>query len=120
MMSVVISLRMADVQALRLRATGLETLRSLAGPRAHPLGNDRTNDYAFLAVDVKYQGLSEVTRSWVFLPKLHALVEFDIAISQGRPVRVTWELKGNGNAQPLLAKDGLFLNLVQTGERQTP
>jgi hypothetical protein len=115
-MSVVISLRMSDVQALRLAATGLDTLRSLAGPQARPLGHDRTAEYAFLAVKTK----DEAIRSWVFLPKLHALVEFDIAIPQDPPVPVTWRLQGSGNVLPLLAKDGLFLNLIQMGERQTP
>src|SRR6478672_3503636 len=102
-MSVVISLRMADVEALHLAATGLETLRSLAGPQARPMGHDRTEDYAFLAVTAK-----AATRSWVFLPKLRALIEFDIA-----PAPATWKLEGVGNAQPLLAKDGLYLHLIQ-------
>ena len=103
-MSVVISLRMADVQALRLAATGLETLRSLAGPQARPLGHDRTEEYAFLAVDAKhaYKGLQEVTRSFVFLPALRALVEFDIALSEDPPVAVTWKLEGTGSVISLL------------------
>jgi hypothetical protein len=119
-MSVVISLRMADVQALHLAATGLETLRSLAGAPAHPLGSDRTEEYAFLAVTAKYAGLQEVMRSWVFLPKLRALIEFDIAALPDPPVPVTWKLEGPGNVLPLLAKDGLYLHLIQMADRQAP
>src|SRR5689334_6726015 len=121
-MSVVITLRMSDVETLRLARTGLDTLRSLAGPRARPLGHDRTEGYAVLAVDAKaaYPALQGGTRSFVFLPKLHVLVEFDIAIPQEPPVPVTWKLEGTGNVLPLLAKGGLFLNLIQLAARQTP
>jgi hypothetical protein len=121
-MSVVISLRMADVQALHLAATGLDTLRSLAGPRARPLGHDRTAEYAFLAVDAKaaYPGMQEVMRSFVFLPDQHALVEFDIAISADPPVPVTWKLEGTGSVVTLLSNETQFLHLVQMAGRQTP
>jgi Heparinase II C-terminal domain len=121
-MSVVISLRMADVQALRLAATGLDTLRALAGPLARPMGHDRTADYAFLAVDAKraYKGLQEVTRSFVFLPEQRALVEFDIAIPADPPVPVTWKLEGSGSVVTLLSNETQFLHLIQTAGRQAP
>jgi hypothetical protein len=121
-MSVVISLRTADVKALRLAATGLDTLRSLAGPQARPLGHDRQAGYAFLVVDARaaYPGLREVTRSFVFLPDQHALVEFDIAISGDPPVPVTWKLEGTGSVLTLLSNQTQFLHLVQTAAPQTP
>src|SRR5512132_2003197 len=121
-MSVVSSLRMADVNALRLAATGLETLRALAGPQARPMGHDRPAEYAFLAVDAKpaYPGLQEVTRSFVFLPNQHALVEFDIAISADPPVPVAWKLEGAGSVVTLLSNETQFLHLVQTAGQQAP
>ena len=78
-MSAVVELRMADVQALRLRATGVETLRALAGPGARALGHDRTAEYAFLAVEA-----AGVIREFVYLPNQKALIEYDIA------GQVTW------------------------------
>src|SRR5947208_2647966 len=96
---VTITLRMQDVRGLRLRATGIETLRALAGPDARPLGHDRGPDYAFLAVDAtrEYAGaLRELTRSFVFLPALGALVTFDTAVSTN-PLK--WVLEGADNRE---------------------
>src|SRR4051812_30204213 len=107
-MSATVELRMADVEALRLGATGLETLRALAGPAARPLGHDLTADYAFLAVQVK-----DVIREFVFFPSQKALVEYDIGDPSGP---VIWKLQGQGSAQ--LPAPGI--HLIQTGERQTP
>jgi hypothetical protein len=94
---------MADIEALRLRATGLETLRALAGPQARPIGQDRTAEYAFLAV----KAAPDVIREFVFLPDQKVLLEYDIG-------PVTWKLQGTGNAQSP-APD---LHLIQMGERQ--
>jgi hypothetical protein len=125
--SAVIELRMADVQALRLGTSGLETLRSLAGPKARPLGQDRTAEYALLALAAAdaYPGMREVTREFVFLPRERALVEYDIAIAADPPEPVTWRLVGTGNAESLLpqrkpSSETEFLHLIQMGERQTP
>ena len=86
------------------------------------MGHDRTAEYAFLTVDAKraYQGVQEVTRSFVFLPNLHALVEFDIAIAADAPAPVTWKLEGTGSVLALPSDHNLFLHLIQMGERQTP
>src|SRR5262245_53240279 len=107
-MSATVELRMSDVQALHLGATGLETLRALAGPGVRPLGPDRTAEYAFLAVQSK-----GVIREFVFLPNQKALLEYDIADPAGP---ITWKLQGQGNAQSVLPE----LHLIQTGERQSP
>ncbi len=99
-----IELRMADVESLRLRATGMETLRALPGPGAKPLGQDRTSEFAFLAVKAG----PDVIREFVFLPHQKALVEYDIG-------PVSWKLLGGGSAQSP-APD---LHLIQMGERRT-
>jgi hypothetical protein len=104
-MSVTIELRIADVEALRLGATGLETLRALAGPQARALGQDRTDDYAFLAV----KAAPDVIREFLFFPSQRAVVEYDIGA-------VTWKLVGTGKVQALTPE----LHLIQSGERQTP
>lgn len=140
-MAVVISLRMRDVAALRLHASGLETLRPLAGDGARPLGHDLAPDYAFLATDAHaaFGGtLAELLRSFVFLPKPGALVTFDIAVSP-QPAAVTWSIEGapgaasvaailprqarvtrSGSAltvaPPKPAAESLFLNVIHTAE----
>jgi hypothetical protein len=101
---VIIELRMADVEALRLGATGLETLRALAGSKARPLGHDRTVDSAFLAVQAE-----GIVREFVYLPNQRALIEYD-----AQPV--TWRLQGHGNVQ----SPAPGLHLIQMGKPQTP
>jgi hypothetical protein len=137
----VLKLRMADVAALRLGRTGLETLRPLVGAGPRALGHDRTPDYAFLAVDAtgSYRGtLRQVVRSFVFLPNEATLVNCDIAESEP-PVPVDWMLEGAEAGrltiiQPRRAKaaargrdlvvesrestsDKLFLTLIHTAAR---
>jgi Heparinase II C-terminal domain len=134
----VLRLRMADVSALRLRSTGLETLRPLVGSGPTPLGHERTSDYAFLAVDASrsYPGaLREVVRSFVFLQNEATLVNCDIAGNEP-PAAVDWTLEGAEAGQlsviqPRHAKaarrgaelvvsctgpsaDKLFLNVIHT------
>jgi len=107
-MSAAISLKMSDVAALRMQATGLETLRALAGPTARPLGHDRAEDYAFLAVQAP-----GVIREFVFFPGRKTLIEYDIA---NPPGTITWKLEGSGSSQTVVPE----LHLIQMGERQTP
>jgi hypothetical protein len=138
----IISLRMRDIAALELRASGLETLRVLAGPGARALGHDLTPDCAFLAVDAHAasgDALRELVRSFVFLPKLGALVSFDIAISLDPPAAVAWTIEGATDAarlatilprgarvtraasgltvsQAKAAAESLFLNVIHTAD----
>src|SRR5262245_59239985 len=103
-----ITVRMADVATLRLGTTGLERLRALAGPKARPLGHDRTAEFAFLAVEA-----AGAVRQFVFLPSRKALVEYDIAESAER---IAWKLEGAGSVLSPLRD----LHLIQTGDRQQP
>jgi hypothetical protein len=126
-MSVAILLKMEDVKALHLGATGLETLRGLAGPQARPLGHGRSADYAFLAVEDTrdFAGVRGLMRQFVYLPEQQAVVEYDLVLQPDPPVAVTWKLEGAGNVQSLLPEpkprnEIKFLHLVQTGGRQTP
>src|SRR5213596_3776018 len=105
----VITVRMQDVRGLRLRVSGLETLRVLAGADARPLGHDIGTDYAFLAVR-----MPELTRSFVFLPGLSALVTFDAAAS-GTPLK--WVLEG-ADKRENVATVSASLHVIQMGKPQ--
>ena len=114
----VITVRMQDVRALRLRGSGLETLRALAGPRARPLGHDAGADYAFLAVDAAaaYPGVRELVRSFVFLPRAAALVAFDTAAGP-----LQWVLEGAGkddHAAAVAVEESSSLHVIQMGAPQ--
>src|SRR6266536_1798750 len=98
---VMVTVRMQDVRALRLRGSGLETLRPLAGAGARPLGHAMGADYAFLAV-----GLRELTRSFVFLPGLSALVTFDT----GAPLK--WVMEG-ADKRENVAAESASLHVIQ-------
>jgi hypothetical protein len=127
----VLRLRMAEVAALRVRGTGVETLRGLV-PDGRPMGHDLTSDYAFLAVDASgaYPGvLREVTRSFVFLPGPGALVACDVAVAADQPVAVSWNLEGNAKPASVArilprtpgaapAADSILLHVIWLGERQ--
>ena len=118
-----ISLRHADVRALRMQSSGVETLRVLAGPGARPLGHDLTADYAFLAADCSaaYAGaLQEAVRCFVLLPGI-ALIDFDIVTAGDAGTAVTWTLEGNARPQDVTAfhrrpDDGL-LHVIWLGAR---
>jgi len=92
---------MADVAALRLGESGLETLRPLVGSGPAPLGHMRGDDYAFLAVNASrsYPGaLREVVRSFVFLQNEATLIDCDIAENEP-PVAVEWAIEGAESKQ---------------------
>jgi hypothetical protein len=106
----VIELRTADVRALHLGGTGLETLRALPGAQARALGHDRGADFAFLAV-----ASAGVVREFVYLPVEKALIEFDVVDSA---TGAKWKLQGGGSAQSLLDTQTQLLHLIQLGEQQ--
>jgi hypothetical protein len=111
---------MQDVRGLRLRASGLETLRAIAGAGARPLGHDAGPDYAFLAVDAArgYEGVRELTRSFVFLPGLEALIAYDIA-APGTAVK--WVAEGadkRDSVGTVSAAESSALHVIQTGKAQ--
>ena len=115
---VVISVRMQDVRGLRLRGSGLETLRVMAGAGARPLGHDAGPDYAFLAVDATrgHEGVRELTRSFVFLPGLDALITYDVA-SPGAALK--WVAEGadkRENVGAVSAAESSALHVIQMGK----
>jgi hypothetical protein len=102
---------MQDVRGLRLRESGLETLRALAGPAARPLGHARGDDYAFLAVSA---GAYPVTRSFVFLPGFRALVTFDAAAAD---VSLKWVLEG-ADQRETVSTESAALHVIQMAKPQ--
>ena len=112
----VITLRLQDVRALRLRGSGLETLRALAGPQARPLGHEVGPGYAFLAVNSSrgYEGLRALTRSFVFLPDLSALVTHDVADPE---TPLQWVAEG-ADRRESIAAESPALHVIQMGRPQ--
>jgi hypothetical protein len=116
----VITVHMRDVRALRLHDSGLETLRPVAGTDARPLGHDRGPGYAFLAVDAtgRFTGLlRELTRSFVLLSDLNALVTYDIAAAG----TLKWVLEGadgRENVSTVAATESASLHLIEMAKSQ--